>query len=83
MLDVLEVAARAREVSRAELLGAASMFIHGTTRGLNAVLTGNTARTAFLTTAGHPDVLLLREGGRTDLFNFTPPLPRALRAALR
>ncbi len=27
------------------------------------------------TTEGHPDVLLFREGGRTDAFNFTRPYP--------
>ena len=54
---------------------AASMFIHGTTRAINAILTGDTARTAFLTTEGHPDILLFREGGRIEPFNFTVPYP--------
>jgi len=75
VLDVFAVAAAAREQERTELLGEASVFIHGTTRGLNAILTKTTARTAFLTTAGHPDILLLREGGRTEPFNHTRPYP--------
>jgi N-methylhydantoinase A len=75
ILDVFAVAAEARGTSREELLGEASALIHGTTRGLNAVLTGNAARTALLTTAGHPDVLLLREGGRTNIFDFAAPYP--------
>ncbi|MDO8209560.1 hydantoinase/oxoprolinase family protein [Conexibacter sp. CPCC 206217] len=75
ILDVFAVAADARGVTRAQLLDAGSTLIHGTTRGLNAVLTGNTARTAFLTTAGHPDILLLREGGRSDIFDFSQPYP--------
>jgi N-methylhydantoinase A len=75
ILDVLTAAASARGVSRSELLAATDTFVHATTRGLNAVLTGTTARTAFLTTAGHPDVLLLREGGREDPFDFTVPYP--------
>jgi N-methylhydantoinase A len=49
--------------------------MHGTTRGLNAVLTGTTAKTAFLTTAGHPDILVFREGGRTDIFDLSRPYP--------
>jgi N-methylhydantoinase A len=53
-------------------------FIHGTTRALNAVLTGTTARTAFFTTQGHPDILLFREGGRLDPFNFAPRYPEPL-----
>lgn len=75
ILDVLAVAAARRGVSRAELLAGTDTFVHATTRGLNAVLTRTTATTAFLTTAGHPDVLLLREGGREDPFDFTVPYP--------
>jgi N-methylhydantoinase A len=75
ILDVFEVAARERGVGREELLASGSVLIHGTTRALNAVLTGSTARTAFLTTAGHPDILVLREGGRTDIFDLRRPYP--------
>jgi N-methylhydantoinase A len=75
ILDVLAAAAQARGTTRADLLTATDTFVHATTRGLNAVLTGTTARTAFLTSAGHPDVLLLREGGREDPFDFTVPFP--------
>jgi N-methylhydantoinase A len=56
----------------------------GTTRATNAVVTGSSAKTAFLTTKGHRDVLLLREGGgRTTLFDYTqefpePYVPRSL-----
>ena len=75
ILNVFEVAAEQRGVPRSELLASASVLIHGTTRGLNAVLTGNTARTAFLTTEGHPDILLFREGGRTEIFDLSVPYP--------
>ena len=75
ILNVLGVAAEERGTSREALLGEASVLIHGTTRTLNAVLTGATAKTAFLTTAGHPDVLVLREGGRSDIFDLARPYP--------
>lgn len=75
ILDVFDVAAQARGISTQELLASGSHLIHGTTRGLNAVLTGATARTAFLTTAGHPDILVFREGGRTDIFDLSRPYP--------
>lgn len=83
VIDALAVASGKFGISLREMLGRSSMFIYGTTHALNAVLTGNTARTAFLTTAGHPDVLTLREGGRADAFNFTvaspdPYVPRSL-----
>jgi N-methylhydantoinase A len=75
ILDVFDVAGGVRQSSGRELLARGTVLIHGTTRGLNAVLTGTTARTAFLTTQGHPDVLVLREGGRTDVFDLRHPYP--------
>ena len=75
---VLETLARAADdlgESREALLDRGEMLIHGTTHAINAIVTGNTARTAFLTTKGHPDVLVFREGGRTEPFNFTVPYP--------
>ena len=79
----LDLAASAMGTDRAALLGAAEMFTHATTRGINAILTGTTARTAFVTTAGHRDILLYREGGRSDPFDcsreYPPPyIPRRL-----
>src|SRR5262245_26762562 len=47
------------------------MLIHGTTRATNAVLTGGTAKTALLTTLGHCDMLLIREGGRNRTFDWS------------
>jgi N-methylhydantoinase A len=75
ILAVLELAARARNCALREFLATAETFIHSTTRAINAVVTGTTATTAFLVTAGHPDVLLIREGGRTDPFNYRVPYP--------
>ena len=75
VLDALALAAADRDISLGELLAQGDMLIHGTTHAINAIITGNTARTAFLTTAGHPDVLVLREGGRIEPFNFVAPYP--------
>jgi N-methylhydantoinase A len=66
-----------------DFLGSIELFIHGTTRAINAILTATTARTALLCTSGHPDMLLLREGGRTEPFDWSygypePYIPRAL-----
>jgi N-methylhydantoinase A len=57
------------------LLTETSVFIYGTTHSTNAILTGATARTAFLTTAGHPDTLVLREGGKLNPFDFRHSYP--------
>jgi N-methylhydantoinase A len=83
---ILEAVAHAAEEAGlpvAQFLGDAEVFIHGTTRAINAILTSTTARTAMLATRGHPDMLLLREGGRTHPFDWSygypdPYIPRAL-----
>ena len=76
VLAAIDRAAEDREMARHEFLGTAGSFVHGTTRAINAILTGNTARTAFLTTEGHRDILLLREGGRLDPYDNSQPFPR-------
>jgi N-methylhydantoinase A len=58
-----------------EHLAGGEYFIHGTTRAINALVTGTAARTALLCTAGHPDALLFREGGRADAFDHSRPYP--------
>ncbi|HIE20184.1 MAG TPA: hydantoinase/oxoprolinase family protein, partial [Rhodospirillales bacterium] len=83
VLDALNHAAEYRGENLKTLLSAGSMLIHGTTHAINAIITGNTAKTAFLTTWGHPDILVLREAGRIEPFNFhipypAPYVPRAL-----
>jgi len=83
VLDTLSLAAESFGVERDKFLASADMLIHGTTRAINAIVTNNTAKTAFLTTAGHPDILVFREGGRIEPFNFTvaypePYVPRSL-----
>ena len=83
VLDSMQMAADSYGVSLAALLGQGTMFIHGTTRAINAIVTRTTARTALLVTGGHPDILVLREGGRNEPFNFAtgfpePYIPRSL-----
>jgi N-methylhydantoinase A len=72
-----ELAAAERGVDARALLARGDLFIHGTTIATNAVLTGRTAKTAFLTTLGHPDVLVFREAGRMGLpmFDYGVPYP--------
>lgn len=83
VLDAFTLAASDRGETVASLLGRGEVFVHATTHAINAVLTGKTARTALITTEGHPDILLLREGGRPDPFDFrtlypAPYVPRSL-----
>jgi N-methylhydantoinase A len=78
VLDALAQAAAHRRLALDDFLRRASTLIYGTTHPINAIITGTTARTAFLTTRGHPDILTLREGGRGEPFNFTTGFPRPL-----
>lgn len=75
ILNALELAAMANGLSVEGLLGKTVALFHSTTRAINAVITGKVARTALLVTKGHPDILLIREGGRTDPFNYRVPYP--------
>lgn len=75
LLNAVAAAAEENTLSVADFLARCDLLIHGTTHAINAIVTGNTAKTAFLTTAGHPDVLVLREGGRQEPFNFLVPYP--------
>lgn len=83
VLDALSLAAEDRGLPLSELLARGELFVHGTTHAINAIITGRTARTALLVTEGHPDILVVREGGKRDAFDFTteypdPYVPRAL-----
>lgn len=57
------------------LLGATSLFVYGTTHATNAILERTTARTALLVTDGFPDILVRREGGKLNPFDFDEPYP--------
>ena len=85
MLDTIGLAAGDLGTKTSELLARGELLIHGTTIATNAVLTGNIAKTAFLTTHGHPDILVFREAGRMGVATFDysvpypePYVPRAL-----
>ncbi|MGV9713724.1 hydantoinase/oxoprolinase family protein [Gordonia sp. NPDC003424] len=73
--EAIESAAVQLGLSFDELLDDTTMFIYGTTRATNAIVTKRIAKTAFVTTAGFPDTLLLREGGKFDPHDFTQDYP--------
>src|SRR5258708_11272650 len=57
VIDVWKIAAADRGISFETFCGDIIRFGHGTTVGLNALLTGREARTAVLTTKGFGDTL--------------------------
>ena len=65
----------------------AADLVHGTTVGLNAVLTGSLARTVFVTNKGFEDLIEIGRQEREDLYALdphrpVPPVPRRLRVGV-
>ena len=58
--------------------GAIDYFVHGTTLGLNALLTRTAARVAILTTRGFRDVYELGRTARDPMYDLTYRKPRPL-----
>jgi len=85
VLDGLARLADTLAVPTAELLHAANRIVHGTTVATNALIEGKGARTGMLVTAGHRDVIEMREGLKPiERYNMRMPppaqlVPRALR----
>jgi N-methylhydantoinase A len=73
--QALESAAEKLGCTVKMLLNSSQLVIYGTTHATNAIVTGSTAKTAFLTTSGFPDILVLREGGKFDPHDFSKEYP--------
>lgn len=78
VLDALRLGARKIGLTTAGLLSETARIVHGTTVATNALLEGNAASTAMLTTAGHRDVIEMREGLKPDRYNLRMPPPEPL-----
>ncbi|MCC6671321.1 MAG: hydantoinase/oxoprolinase family protein [Planctomycetes bacterium] len=71
-------------IARARQDGEHVDVVHGSTVGLNAILTGNLARTALVTNAGFEDLIEIGRQARAELYDLrapkaVPPVPRSLR----
>ena len=75
-----EKVAAARGIAVAALLRDVDTIVHGTTITTNATLTGDGAKTGFVTTAGFRDVLNMRRGLKERQFKkyAAPPLFHAI-----
>jgi N-methylhydantoinase A len=75
MRAAIEAAAEELGLPAATLLRETDALIYGTTRATNAVVTKSTAKTAFLTTTGFADTLVLREGGKFNPNDYSLDYP--------
>ena len=87
-IDVLGVAAASHGMKLGDFLGKMDMLVHGTTVSTNALIEGKVAEAGLICTAGHPDILTLRESPRKRAFNtkidFPPPfIPRSRTCEIR
>lgn len=73
--EAIKAAARDLQIGFETLLAETTLFIYGTTRATNAIVTRNVAKTAFITTEGFPDILVLKEGGKLDGYDFSKSYP--------
>lgn len=82
LLEGLTLLAAALGLDRPTLLARTERIVHGTTVATNALLERKGARVGLLTTAGHRDVIEMREGLKDDRYNvrMAPPIPLVPRA---
>src|SRR5439155_15698454 len=88
VLEGLELLAGALGHDVGALLGQTERIVHGTTVATNALLERKGAKTGLLTTAGHRDVIEMREGLKDERYNLRLPppeqlVPRRLRLGVR
>lgn len=77
LFGAVQDAAERLELPVSDMLARTKRLIFGTTHAVNALVQGRTAKTALLVTEGFPDLLLFREGGRSEglLFEYDIEYP--------
>lgn len=84
IIEGINLIAQSKSLELSTFLSHVQMIVHGTTVTTNAVLTGQGAKTALITTKGFRDILEMRRGIRPTFFNNKyiapkPLVPRHLR----
>lgn len=75
LLKAIANAAENLGLSPQQILHDTDLFVYGTTRATNAIVTRNAAKTAFIATRGFGDILVLKEGGKHNGQDFSKPYP--------
>jgi N-methylhydantoinase A/oxoprolinase/acetone carboxylase beta subunit/N-methylhydantoinase B/oxoprolinase/acetone carboxylase alpha subunit len=77
LLGAIADAASTIGATAQNVLAQTSLFTYGTTRATNAIVERKVAKTAFLTTQGFPDILVLKEGGKFDAHRWDEDFPKS------
>lgn len=82
-INVLHVAAEGYGLAPAEFMRQIDLVVHGSTVSTNALVERKTVKVGLVLTAGHQDILVLREGPRKGAFQWRlnypdPYVPRHL-----
>src|SRR5262245_22987455 len=75
VMEGLDRLADALAIDRAAMLARTERIVHGTTVATNALLERKGARVGLLTTAGHRDIIEMREGLKDDRYHLRQPPP--------
>ena len=78
VMNALSLLTRRLGLELAELLPRTERIMHGMTVATNALLERKGAKVGLLTTAGHRDVLEMREGLKPERYNLRLPRPEPL-----
>jgi N-methylhydantoinase A len=78
VMDGLRLLAQTLGCDLATLLADTERIVHGTTVATNALIERKGAKTGLMTTAGHRDVVEMREGLKDDRYDLRQPPPEPL-----
>ena len=78
VMEGLTILAETLGIGRDAMLGQTERIVHGTTVATNALLERKGAKVGLLTTAGHVDILEMREGLKDDRYDLRQPPPEPL-----
>lgn len=78
VVNVLDVAAAALDVTVGDLLGQCRLFVHGSTIATNTILERKGVSVGMLVTEGFRDFLEIRRGLRADQWDHRAPFPPVL-----
>lgn len=67
-----------RAIDELQIAGELDFLVHGTTAGLNALLSRSGERIAFITTAGFRDILAIGRGCNSRIWSLAPAKPQPL-----